>query len=414
MGVFKYSKVDCIFTYLGLAFLMLDICLDVGAAVTFYQEEKYVSLGILLLFLLGSSAVVQVYSWLWYTYDNFHMVTKVENSLGRLQLKILHFFQLGTYFRHAGVVEITSCRCITKVQDTEGIAVYLTHDLSMLRLIETFSESAPQLVLMLTIILRQGQLDPMTVMKAVGSASAIALSVTMYHRSLRSFLPDKQEQRIISSLIFFTWNLLLIASRLTALALFASVLPCFIFTHFICSWLFLFFSAWRSKTDFMESPGGEWLYRATVGLIWYFNWFSVVEGRTRYKTLFYHSFILVDMFLLCGMWCWRMHSQPPSFKIPFLHASITSVSVVALYILGLILKVIYYMYQHPNLNKEGLKGDHASAEEKIDIDIDGGGGGDVTVRSFMADDVVDGRTPTQAVRQLYNKRMRKLAENFYS
>lgn len=33
-------------------------------------------------------------------------------------------------------------------------AVYLTHDLSMLRLIETFCESAPQLTLMIYVMLR--------------------------------------------------------------------------------------------------------------------------------------------------------------------------------------------------------------------------------------------------------------------
>lgn len=39
-------------------------------------------------------------------------------------------------------------------------AVYLSHDLGMLRLIETFSESAPQLVLMLTIMLQSDDLAP--------------------------------------------------------------------------------------------------------------------------------------------------------------------------------------------------------------------------------------------------------------
>lgn len=39
-------------------------------------------------------------------------------------------------------------------------AVFLSHDLSLLRLIETFSESAPQLVLMLTNLLQRGELSP--------------------------------------------------------------------------------------------------------------------------------------------------------------------------------------------------------------------------------------------------------------
>lgn len=78
--------------------------------------------------------------------------------------------------RHAGVLEMsvyslirkpddseaTCCCCFAKVGDTEGLAVYMSHDLSLLRLIETFAEGAPQLVLMLTLLLQQGQLNPIT------------------------------------------------------------------------------------------------------------------------------------------------------------------------------------------------------------------------------------------------------------
>lgn len=99
MAGLKYSPVDFIFTIVGLICLLLDIVLDVVAAVSFYQDEQYVSLGLLLLFLLGSSVLVQVYSCLWYSYEGFRRLTKVERSLSRRQLKLLHVFQLGIYLR---------------------------------------------------------------------------------------------------------------------------------------------------------------------------------------------------------------------------------------------------------------------------------------------------------------------------
>lgn len=65
--------------------------------------------------------------------------------------------------RHAGVVETSVHSFCAKQQGSHGdYAVFLSHDLSMLRLIETFSESAPQLVLMLTIILQRGELNLVT------------------------------------------------------------------------------------------------------------------------------------------------------------------------------------------------------------------------------------------------------------
>ncbi|XP_073338797.1 XK-related protein 8-like [Pagrus major] len=416
MAVFKLSRVDFVFTSLGLVFLLLDIVSDVYAVVTFYNEKAYVCLGFLLLFLVGSSVLVQAFSWLWYSYEDFKRETTVEKCLSPRQLSLLHVLQLGIYFRHAGVFELSARSYFTKLEEAENagdFAVYLSHDLSMLRLIETFSESSPQLVLMLTIILQRGQLDPETVLKAIGSALAIACSVTMYHRSLRSFLPDKKKQHVMSSVVYFLWNLLLIAPRLTALALFASVLPCFILTHFICSWMVLFFFAWRSQTSLMDSTCGEWLYRATVALIWYFDWFNVVEGKTRYRTLLYHGYILADISLLCSLYCWmKMSPEPPYFDTSVSYAIITAVSVVAVYVLGLFSKMIYYKRFHPNLTKEEkLKGGTAMDEVDLPLPSQEERDNSVQTRSMLCR--VDVSPPAPDIKRC-NKRMRKLAENFYS
>ncbi|XP_053302803.1 XK-related protein 8 [Pleuronectes platessa] len=434
-AVFKYHTVDFLFTLLGLVFLVLDIVLDFLAAVSFCQEGEYVSLGVLLLFLLGSSVLGQLYSWLWYSYEDFRRDTKVERCLRLWQLHLLHVLQLGIYFRHAGVVEASVHSFLTKSRRPEDVAVYLTHDLSMLRLFETFSESSPQLVLMLTIILQRGQLDPVTVLKALCSAAAIAISVTMYHRSLRSFLPDKMDQGLVSSVVYFLWNLLFIASRVVALALFASVLPCFIFSHFVCSWLVLFFFAWRSKTSFMDSPGAEWLYRATVGLIWYFNWFNVAEGSTRTRQLFYHGYKLVDISLLCGLWCWKITTEPSHSGITPFYALITAVSVVSVYLLGLLFKIIYYKLYHPNLDREQMtgvsvgmtqNGDEAPvgkslSGDEVDLTLMGSGAQTRRLVSYSNEssdtDVAfrcgPSSPPPPASVGRCNNRMRKMADNFY-
>lgn len=100
MGVFKYSPLDFLFICVGLLFLLLDIGLDILAAATFYQEKAYLPLAALLLFLLGSSALVQAFSWLWYSYDNFERETRVEKSPSLTQLRLLHVLQLGIYLRY--------------------------------------------------------------------------------------------------------------------------------------------------------------------------------------------------------------------------------------------------------------------------------------------------------------------------
>lgn len=69
---------------------------------------------------------------------------------------------LTLFPRHAGVMEFSLGSLCDNDHHSEDFAVYLTHDLSMLRIIEAFTESAPQLILMLAIILRQSLFDPVT------------------------------------------------------------------------------------------------------------------------------------------------------------------------------------------------------------------------------------------------------------
>ncbi|XP_054910955.1 XK-related protein 8-like [Poeciliopsis prolifica] len=400
-------QLDCLLTTAGLPLFLVDVCLDVVAAVQFYREGSYLCLGVLLVLLIGSSVLVQLYSWLWYSYDAFEMKTSVERS-ARPGLGVLHWVQLGIYVRHAAVME-TSVKSCSSACDGQGedTAAFLNQDLSMLRIVETFSESAPQIVLMLTVLLQDGSLGPFQVLKTVGSLSAVAYCVTTYHRCLRSFLPEKEEQSVLSSLVFFAWNLLLLAARIVALALFASVFPCFIFTHFVCSWLLFCYCAWRADTDFMDSVAGEWLYRATVGLIWYFDWFNVLDGKTRKRAILYHAWILLDIFALCGLWFWKMSWDPPGFEASCLQAAIVWGGVVAGYASGLVLRVVYYTCFHPKLNKGELIGSSAQRQsDEVDAPHDDDDGIQGMFRS------VEGAGPSRP--PLHNKRMKKLAENFYS
>ncbi|XP_056154556.1 XK-related protein 8-like isoform X2 [Lampris incognitus] len=376
----KHSRLDLLMTFGGLVFFLVDIVLDALTVVTFYEEENYVYLGLLLLFLLGSSVLAQVYSWLWY--------------------------------RYAGIMEVSVCSALTMKQYQNDYTVFFTHDLSLLRFIETFSESAPQLVLMLSIILQRGVMDLLTILKVLGSASAIAYSITMYHRSLRSFLRHKHQQSLVSSLVYFVWNLLLIVSRLVALALFASILPCYIFTHFLCSWIILFFFAWRSKTDLMDSPGGEWLFRATVGLIWYFSWFNVSDGDTRTRSIIYHVYVMLDVVLLCGLSYWQIDCEPTHFEQSTLSVVIICSITVLAYGIGILFKVIYYKCYHPKIGKHELKQSVSegspAGEDVVDtaVMISLGEKRDLE-RSYYS-------APSVSPQKRENKRMRMLAENFYS
>ncbi len=152
---------------------------------------------------------------------------------------------------------------------------------------------------------------------------------------------------LISTGVYFLWNLLVIIPRVTALALFCSVLPCYIIAHFLSLWMLLVLVTWSQKTDHMKSPVWEWLFRAAVGLIWYFCWFNVSKkGNIKVKMALYYSFMALDTVMLLGFWCWkvlyagRWSSLNPFMVIP---------TLLGLYIIGILVKMIYYRWFHPKM-----------------------------------------------------------------
>ncbi|XP_072320330.1 XK-related protein 8-like [Eucyclogobius newberryi] len=426
-SVFHFSPWDFFFTVLGLVGLVLDIILDIVAVVDFYRDNDLVRLGLLILFLVGSSLLVQSYSWFWYKYDHFNLVSQVEKTPSLSWLKVLHVLQLGTYLRHMGVMEMAVRKYWAhkgRGSDPGDVAVVLSHDVAMLRIVEAFSESLPQLVLMVSTNIQRGHLDTVPVLKAVASASFVSFTVMSYHRSLRSFLKDKRKQTLASSGVYFLWNFVLIAARVTALALFASALPCYVAAHLLCSWTLLLVCAWSCQTNFMDSKGGEVLYRCTVALIWYFSWFNVVDGNTRRRVVLYHGYVLADMALLCGLWFWTVTSDLAHFNYQHL---IVLVCVLFVYILGLFIKSVYHHCFHPNVTSKDLKEEQEEQEQEEQEQEEQVEEEQVEEETGRAADVVDhmfrsAGTPADVVYDIQrspsvkktNKRMRKLAESFYS
>ncbi|TSK28295.1 XK-related protein 8 [Bagarius yarrelli] len=340
---------DAVLSVGSLIFFLTDVVLDVLAVIKLYEEQKFFSMGLLILLLLGSSALIQIFSWLWYSDPNRNVETKAESFVRRHGLlNLVHICQLGVFLRFAGVMENTIRSYNQRDRFQKGVTVFLNHELSMLRLFEAFFENAPQLVLMIALTVKMQKIQFFTVAKIVGSLSSLSLSVLSYHRYMRAFLVDKSKMRWPSSVMYFLWNLFLIGPRVMGVSLFASGLPCYVAAHFLSLWTLLVFWAWWQKTDFMDSRAGEWLYRATVGLIWYFSWFNVASGSTKLNGMIYHVVIGVDTMLLLGLWWWwrtvesaRLNPLPMN---PFLLVAV----LVIIYITGILLKLLYYWKFHPN------------------------------------------------------------------
>ncbi|XP_041664674.1 XK-related protein 8.3 [Cheilinus undulatus] len=395
----KYSWIDFAFSVIGVCTFLVDWGSDVWVATEFYCRGDFFWFGVLVGLMVLSSVVVQMFSWFWLKYDRelpgFSAMTGGGTVLfgNRVKLSfLLHVLQLGFLCRHISAIR-QGFRVWWRKEEGSEYAVYLTHDLSMLRLIETFCESAPQLTLMIYVMLRTNKARTVQFVSIAASTTSIAWMVVDYHRSLRSFLPDKAKQGWGSSLIYFLWNLLLIAPRVAALALFASVLPGYMAAHFLMLWIVFVLWAWRQRTDFMDSISGEWLYRATVGLIWYFSWFNVAEGRTRARSIIYHTFITTDgVILMVTWWCYKDPVQTESYALALF------ITLPFIYLVGLLFKTLYYCCFHPKLWRPPMR-EPGQPEDLPDAEV--------TFRDFS---IQDGAMSSQ----LLNKRMACHATYFYS
>uniref|UniRef100_A0A3B3VSB2 XK-related protein n=1 Tax=Poecilia latipinna TaxID=48699 RepID=A0A3B3VSB2_9TELE len=303
---------------LGLLLFLLDIVLDFKTLVMFGLNREYGYFAVLLILLVGSAVLTHTFSWLWYKGDEFAMMTNLERILYP-NLGFLHIFHLGIYTRWVQCKQdwlhlLSECYCLC------------------------FS----------------------SVRKILVSFVSIIFSEVKYYKSVMSCLSETNQYwccsctTVMRFAIIFLWKLLLVLSRLVALALFASVEPCFIFTHFVCSWLLLFFVASYIETKqedsvFRKSTVEKWLFRGTVALIWYFSWFSgVVKRRTSKLMLFYHLYMLVDIWVLCGLWYWGISSNPLHLEISSLNIAIFAGSVPVFYLIGLFWKAIYFYGLHPD------------------------------------------------------------------
>ncbi|KAI4871776.1 hypothetical protein NFI96_014711 [Prochilodus magdalenae] len=393
----SYSWLDFIFAVVGVCTFLFDVGSDVWLAKEFYQHGEIFWFAAVLGFMLVSSVVVQMFSWFWIQYDsqleNYDFQTTGRRVIlfgGPKRVKLaclLHICQLGFLLRHFSAIWLGFCVWWRGEKGSE-YAVYLTHDLSMLRLIETFCESAPQLSLMIYIMLHTNHARTIQYVSAIASTISIAWMVVDYHRSLRFFLPEKSKQGWLSSAVYFLWNLFLIAPRVVTVALFASVLHCYIAAHFLGLWLAFVLWACLQETNFMDSSAGECLYRATVGLIWYFSWFNVAEGGTRGRSIIYHTFIITDSGILLFTWWWLRDPSTTQVYTVFL-----LILIPLSYLMGLLVKTLYYCCFHPKL------------QQSQDLGKGLGDLPDGRVAFVQAD---------AAYPEVVNKRMAKHVKNFYS
>ncbi|XP_077367309.1 XK-related protein 6b isoform X1 [Festucalex cinctus] len=317
---------DCLWIVLALLVFFWDVCSDVWLAAHYYRGRHFLWSAVTLFFVLVPSALVQILSFRWFVQDY------TEGALGSVQglssrraaaaaaglqrdrccrmsvwlwQSLLHVFQMGQVWRYIRTMYlgVQSHRQKENQRRFYWAMMYEYADVNMLRLLETFLESAPQLVLQLCIMIQSNKAEWQQCSSVLSSLLSLAWVLASYHKLLRDSRDDKKSMSYRGALVHLFWRLFTISSRVLSFALFASVFHIYFGIFVVLHWCAMAFWVIHGGTDFCMSKWEEVLFNMVVGVVYVFCWFNVQEGRTRFRMVVYYTVVLLENAVLSGLWC---------------------------------------------------------------------------------------------------------------
>uniref|UniRef100_A0A8C9EQ72 XK-related protein n=1 Tax=Pavo cristatus TaxID=9049 RepID=A0A8C9EQ72_PAVCR len=341
----RYRLRDGCWVLCALLVCFADGASDLWLAAHYYVRGQRWWFGLTLLFVLLPSLVVQLLSFRWFVYD-FAVGTKdsagstKDSARGRrgccrlcvwLLQGCIHLLQLGQVWRYLRTLYLglqSRWQAEHRRRHFYWRMMFENADINMLRLLETFLKSAPQLVLQLSIMVQQNDIEPCSLVMKV----------------LRDSREDKMPMSYKGAVVQILWHLFTIAARAIAFALFASVFQLYFGIFIVTHWCIMTFWIIQGETDFCMSKWEEIIYNMVVGIIYIFCWFNVKEGRSRYRMCIYYVITLSENAALTILWFLYYDRETMSDFNALILVCVVSSS----FALGIFFMFIYYCLLHPN------------------------------------------------------------------
>jgi len=396
----RYNWFDLMCTLISVVTYLADLTMDCVIAYYFYHLSSahgihhYWYFGLTVFFIVMPSLTMTGFSFRWYLMDSDNPQlprVSIWRWLLRLIVLVLQVAPVLRYFdsmRYGILSRVAKYREERATDQAEKehqrrervkwytLMVYEDADATLLRLYESFMESAPQLVLQIYILLKDPQAgkvfpvktpsgedaehpqwesnEPVDISTGVNpylKLSLLAISVTcslislawslvVYHRSLRYTYPHKNNISLVGTLFQFLWHFCSITARVLALSLFATAMPLWIGPLCAAHWLVMASWVIFQRTTACNTQCEEFLFALVLGVIYIFMFFNAKEERTRYKYLLYYGFSFVENTAIILVWFFHTPSTTwyvlPALSLHYLT-----------FILGLLFMLCYYLWFHP-------------------------------------------------------------------
>ncbi|XP_061129187.1 XK-related protein 7-like isoform X4 [Syngnathus typhle] len=363
-----YTLLDCCWVLCALLVFFTDGATDLWLAADYYLRDDYWWFGLTLVFVVVPSAVVQVLSFRWFVYD-YSELSGADAAAGAASeatsdaavggrprrcctvcmwvfQTVLHALQLGQVWRyiHALFVGAQSrWHGDGSHNRFHWRLMFESADITMLRLLEAFLKSAPQLVLQLSIMIHGNAVLPLQGLSASASLVSLAWMIASYQKVLRDSRDDKLPMSYKAVIAQILWHLFTIGARTVAFALFASVFQLYFGIFIVSHWCIMTFWIIQGETDFCMSKWEEIIYNMVVGIIYIFCWFNVKEGPSRLRMTVYYTVTLVENVALTAAWyTYRGPHTSDSYAL------VVVCLVACSFALGTFFMLVYYCWLHPD------------------------------------------------------------------
>ncbi|XP_028265979.1 XK-related protein 7 [Parambassis ranga] len=259
---------------------------------------------------------------------------------------VLHVLQLGQVWRYIHALYLgaqSRWHSNGPRRHFHWRLMFESADITMLRLLEAFLKSAPQLVLQLSIMIHGNTVLPLQGLSASASLVSLAWMIASYQKVLRDSRDDKLPMSYKAVIAQMLWHFFTIGARTVAFALFASVFQLYFGIFIVSHWCVMTFWIIQGETDFCMSKWEEIIYNMVVGIIYIFCWFNVKEGPSRFRMTVYYSVTLAENVALTAAWyTYRGPHTSDSYAL------VVVCLVACSFALGTFFMLVYYCWLHPD------------------------------------------------------------------
>lgn len=163
-----------------------------------------------------------------------------------------------------------------------------------------------------------------------------------YQKALRLSLPSKAKLDYWCIAFMFIWHILVIGPRVLAFSAFASCTQYGFFVLCGIHWVLMLMWILMQRTTFCSRKIHEFCFDAVAAFICIFDFFNLIEGHTRVRYVIYYSLVYCENVAMVIVWYYYRSTTAGWYLVPVI------VTIVAVFWLGILVQVIYYMAFHPN------------------------------------------------------------------